>query len=119
MEVPLRTPRFGLAALPTVVGMTFANAGTLGAVSGQRNESIALLTARNAALQPVACLAYEVGVNDHEHTVFVMELWESEKAHQSSLDLPEVQAAIAAAMPLLSGSYGGFGFDVVGSPLRD
>jgi quinol monooxygenase YgiN len=101
-------------------GWTFANGGTLGAVSGKRDELIALLTARNAALQPVGCLAYEVGVNGNEpDTVFVMELWEGEKAHQSSLELPEVQAAIAAAMPLLSGSHGGFGFDVVGSPLRD
>jgi hypothetical protein len=49
--------------LTTVVGMTFANVGTLGAVSGKRDELIALLTARNAALQPVGCLAYEVGVN--------------------------------------------------------
>jgi len=100
--------------------MTFANVGTLGAVSGKRDELIALLTARNAALQPVGCLAYEVGANDNEpDTVFVMELWESEKAHQSSLELPEVQAAIAAAMPLLSGNNSGFGFDVIGSPLRD
>jgi quinol monooxygenase YgiN len=48
-----------------------------------------------------------------------MELWESEKAHQSSVELPGVQVAIAAAMPLLSGRNSGFGFDVVGSPLRD
>jgi quinol monooxygenase YgiN len=100
--------------------MTFANVGTLGAISGKRDELIALLTARNAALQPVGCLSYEVGVNDDEpDTVFVMELWESEKAHRSSLELSEVQAVIAAAMPLLSGNNDGFGFDVVGSPLRD
>ncbi|MCC6497927.1 MAG: antibiotic biosynthesis monooxygenase, partial [Propionibacteriaceae bacterium] len=37
----------------------------------------------------------------------------------ASLDLPEVQAAIAAARPLLSGEFGGFRFEVVGSPLRD
>ena len=75
--------------------------------------------ARDDALQAVGCLAYEVGVSDDEpDTVFVVELWESAHAHQASLALPEVKAAIAAARPLLSGSFGGFRFEVVGSPLR-
>ena len=66
------------------------------------------------------CLAYEVGVNDKEpDTVFVVELWESAEAHQASLALPEVRASIAAARPLLSGEFGGFRFDIVGSPLRE
>lgn len=52
-------------------------------------------------------------------TVFVAELWESAAAHRASLELPEVQAAIATARPLLSGEFGGLSFDVVGSPLRD
>ena len=88
--------------------MTFANVGTLGAVPGERDELVAHLTARNTALQQVGCLAYEVGVSDDEpDTVFVLELWESAEAHQSSLALPEVQAAITAARPLLSGAFGG------------
>ncbi len=100
--------------------MTFANVGTLGAAPGKRDELVAHLTARNTALQQVGCLAYEVGVSDDEpDTVFVVELWESAEAHQSSLALPEVQATIAAARPLLSGTFGGSRFDVVGSPLRD
>lgn len=100
--------------------MTFANVGTLGAVPGKRDELLAHLTARNPALQDAGCLAYEVGVSDDEpDTVLVVELWESADAHRSSLALPEVQAAIAAARPLLSGAFGGFRFDVVGSPLRD
>jgi hypothetical protein len=66
------------------------------------------------------CLAYEVGVSDDDpDTVFVVELWESAEAHQASLAVPEVQTAIAAARPLLSGAFGGFRFNVVGSPLRD
>lgn len=100
--------------------MTFVNAGTLGAVPGKRDELVTHLTRRNAALASVGCLAYEVGVHaDAPDTVFVMELWESAQAHQASLALPEVQASIAAARPLLSGEFGGFQFDVVGSPLRD
>lgn len=100
--------------------MTFANVGTLGAVSGKRDELVRHLTQRSETLQQIGCLAYEVGVNDDDpDTVFVLELWENEEAHQSSLALPEVQASITVARPLLSGTFGGFRFNVVGSPLRD
>ncbi|MFT2815553.1 putative quinol monooxygenase [Leifsonia sp. A12D58] len=100
--------------------MTFANAGTLGVIPGKRDELVAHLTQRSDALTQIGCLAYEVGVNDDDpDTVFVVELWESAEAHQASLALPEVQASIAAARPLLSGSFGGFHFNVVGSPLHD
>jgi len=99
--------------------MTFANAGTLGALPGKRDELVAHLTQYSDALRDIGCLAYEVGVNDeHPDTVFVVELWQSADAHRASLELPEVQASIAAARPLLSGEFGGFRFDVVGSPLR-
>jgi len=100
--------------------MVFANAGTLGAIQGKRDELVTHLTKRSNALTEMGCLAYEVGVNDGEpDTVFVIELWESAAAHQASLAAPDVQASIAAARPLLSGAFGGFRFDVVGSPLRD
>jgi quinol monooxygenase YgiN len=99
--------------------MTFANAGTLGVVPGKRDELVAHLTQRSGTLNQIGCLGYEVGVSDDDlDTVFVVELWESAEAHQASLALPEVQAAIAAARPLLSGAFGGFRFNVVGSPLR-
>ncbi|MBP2413400.1 quinol monooxygenase YgiN [Arthrobacter stackebrandtii] len=100
--------------------MTFASAGTLGVVPGRRGELLAHLTRRSDVLGQIGCLAYEVGVSDDDpDTVFVVELWESSDAHQASLTLPEVQASIAAAQPLLSGDFGGFRFNVVGSPLRD
>ena len=100
--------------------MVFANAGTLGAAPGQRDALVAHLTRRNPALAEVGCLAYEVGTNDDEpNTVYVVELWESADAHRASLSLPAVQALIAEARPLLSGAFGGFQFEVAGSPLRD
>jgi len=100
--------------------MTFANVGTLGSAPGRRDELVDLLTRRSDRLAEVGCLLYEVGVSDEQpDTVFVMELWESAEAHRASLALPDVQASIAAARPLLSGEFGGFRFDVVGSPLRD
>ena len=100
--------------------MVFANAGTLGAVQGKRDALVAHLTRRSSVLSEIGCLAYEVGTNDAEpDTVFVIELWENADAHRASLAQPEVQASIAEARPLLSGVFGGFRFEVAGSPLRD
>lgn len=100
--------------------MTFANVGTLGVQDGKRDALVEILIRRDQALADVGCLAYEVGTNDEDpNTVFVIELWTNAEAHKASLDLPEVQAAIAEARPLLSGEFGGFRFDVAGSPLRD
>ncbi|MBD7956278.1 antibiotic biosynthesis monooxygenase [Microbacterium sp. Sa4CUA7] len=100
--------------------MVFAHVGTLRTVAGKRDDLVALLIRRSDALDHVGCLLYEVGVNDHEpDTVYVVELWTNADAHRASLVLPEVQASIARARPLLTGELGGFDFDVVGSPLRD
>jgi quinol monooxygenase YgiN len=100
--------------------MTFANAGTLGAVPGKRDELVTHLVRRSDELARAGCLLYEVGVNDdHPDTVFVVELWTTAEAHRASLQVPGVQKAIAEARPLLSGDFGGFRFDVIGSPLRD
>ena len=100
--------------------MTFANVGSLGVQPGRRDEVVAILTRRSDDLADAGCLLYEVGVNDDEpDTVYVVELWESADAHRASLQLPSVKAAIAEAMPMLSGQMGGFRFDVLGSPLDD
>lgn len=98
--------------------MTFANVGHLGVTPGHRDELVALLTRSSAEMSEVGCLQYDVGVSeDQPDTVYVIERWTSAEAHRASLELPSVRAAIAEAMPLLSGEMGGFGFEVVGSPL--
>lgn len=100
--------------------MTFVNVGTLGAVHGKRDLLVEILTRRSFDLEAAGCLLYEVGTNDNEpDIVFVAELWTSAEAHQRSLQLESVQAAIQKARPLLSGEMGGYRFEVVGSPLRD
>lgn len=100
--------------------MVFANAGSLGTVPGARDALVAHLTGRSAVLAELGCRMYEVGVDDeYPDTVYVVELWESRAAHHASLSHPDVQASIAAARPWLTGEFGGFAFDVVGSPLRD
>ncbi len=99
--------------------MTFANVGTLGVHPGRRDELVAHLSRSSPHLAEVGCLLYEVGTHDdHPDTVFVIELWTSADAHRASLQQPEVQQAIAEARPLLTGEFGGFEFDVAGSPLR-
>ncbi len=100
--------------------MAFATTGTLGVSPGRRDELVAILTRRSPELAEAGCLLYEVGINDDApDTVFVTELWESAEAHAASLQLESVKAAIAEAMPLLSGEMDGTRFTVVGSPLRD
>ncbi|MDJ0459264.1 putative quinol monooxygenase [Arthrobacter sp. NQ7] len=99
--------------------MTFANVGLLGTKPGQRDALVAILVRPKPGMKEAGCLLYEVGINDDmPDTVFVSELWESADAHQASLQLESTRAAIAEAMPLLSGDMGGHRFAVVGSPLR-
>ena len=101
-------------------GFVNFNAGTLGALPGRRDELVAHLTRHSPVLADLGCLQYDVGVDDQQpDTVFVVERWTSAQAHRASLEQPEVQASIAEARPLLSGEFGGFRFEVVGSPLGD
>lgn len=100
--------------------MTFANTGTLGVKPGHRDAVVAILSRPNLGTDDIGCLLYEVGINDDQpDTVFVMELWETQEAHQASLQLHSVQGAIAEARPFLSGDMSGSRFTVVGSPLRN
>lgn len=117
-ELPFRE-EFGVAAVPHTISMTFASVGTLGTKPGQRDALVAILLRPKPELRESGCLLYEVGINDDvPDTVFVSELWESAEAHQASLHLDSTRAAIAEAMPLLSGQMGGHRFTVLGSPLR-
>ena len=100
--------------------MTFANIGFLGVKPGHRDAVVEILIRSNPELKAIGCVSYEVGINsDFPNTVFIAELWQSLEAHQESLGLPSVQAAIKEAMPFLSGEMSGNKFSIVGSPLRD
>lgn len=99
--------------------MTYINVGTLKAHPGKAAEVVEILTDPAADLGAHGCLNYDVGLDqDDPDTVLVAERWESADAHAASLGLPEVQAAIRRAMPLLTGEMGGWRFEVVGSPLE-
>lgn len=100
-------------------GMTFASIGSLETRPGRRDDVVAILTRPSPDLARVGCLLYEVGVDEAQpDTVFVVELWETAQAHRASLELESTRAAIAEAMPLLTGVMSGSRFEVVGSPLR-
>ena len=98
--------------------MTYANDGTLKAIAGKRDEVVAILLRPKPEMASIGCLAYDVGINDDSPcTVYVSELWTSKQAHADSLQLESVRVAIAEAMPMLTGEFGGHDFEVLGSPL--
>lgn len=50
------------------------------------------------------CISYVPALDAEDpDVVWVVELWESAEAHAASLQLPEVQAAIAEGRPLIVG----------------
>jgi quinol monooxygenase YgiN len=88
---------------------------TMKARPGRRDEVIALLLRDQSALADLGCHSYLVGRNDeHPDLVYVTELWESEQAHDASLLLESTKAAIAEAMPMLTGEFDANGFTVAG-----
>ncbi len=100
--------------------MTYAHTGSLGTQPGKRDAVIEILTRLNPDLVAAGCLLFEIGTKDDEpDTIFAIEIWESAEAHQASLQLPSVKAAIDEAVPLLSGQFESRDFTVVGSPLRN
>jgi quinol monooxygenase YgiN len=73
---------------------------------GRREEVVGILLGGVEGLGRVGCLQYTVAVDpEDEVTIRVTEVWESEEAHRASLELPETKAAIAGAMPLLTGEF--------------
>ena len=76
--------------------------GRMIAVSGEREKLINILL-EQAGNMP-GCLSYIVAedpANDDE--IWVTEVWESQAAHQASLGLPAVQAAIGRGRYLIDG----------------
>jgi quinol monooxygenase YgiN len=91
--------------------------GEITALPGRRDELAALLAGMGAM---PGCLSYIVAVDPARPDVlWVTEVWEDAAAHAASLQLPEVQAAIAAGRPLIAGfgqrvetePVGGIGID--------
>jgi len=74
----------------------------LKATAGDRDQLIQILLEGTQAMP--GCLQYVVSADAEEADgLWVTEVWETEAAHQDSLKLPRVQAAIAAGRPLIAG----------------
>ena len=81
--------------------------GSMKVKPGHRDEVVAILLRDVEGLRAAGCHAYVVAVPEgDEDLIWVNEVWESDAHHRASLDLPETKAAIAEALPLLTGEFG-------------
>ncbi|WP_250035027.1 putative quinol monooxygenase [Paractinoplanes maris] len=75
---------------------------------GHRDEVAAILTGGADGLRAAGCHLYLVGLAETDDvTIWVTEVWESKERHDASLRLPATRAAIARAMPMLTGEFTG------------
>jgi quinol monooxygenase YgiN len=86
---------------------------------GHRDEVVAALVGGAAGLKAAGCDLYVVGTSDSDKdgdkdTIWVSEVWVSKQAHDDSLQLAEVKAAIAKTMPLLTGEFTSQELDIAG-----
>ena len=90
--------------------------GKMRALPGKRDELIDLLLDTTGALP--GCLSYLIARDPADTTaIWVTEVWTDRESHKASLSMPEVQAAITRARPMIAGfefqietePVGGFG----------
>jgi quinol monooxygenase YgiN len=101
------------ALLPLLQGAAFAMEeidettlygviGQMKAAPGQRDALIALLAAGSQDMP--GNLAYLIAKDNADgDAVWITEIWTSAEAHLASLKLPQVQAVIAKARPIIAG----------------
>jgi quinol monooxygenase YgiN len=71
---------------------------------GCRDDVIGILLSGADGLRAAGCQLYAVCTAAGEADMtWVAEIWESAERHEASLQLPETKAAIAKAMPILTG----------------
>ena len=75
--------------------------GRIRAVAGKRAELAAVLVQDGSM---PGCLSYVVAEDPADtDALWVTEVWVDQAAHRASLQLPQVQAAIAKGRPLIAG----------------
>ncbi|HET6529023.1 MAG TPA: putative quinol monooxygenase [Actinoplanes sp.] len=86
--------------------MAYGYFGTMRTVPGHRDQVVRILLSSADGLRDVGCSVYSVSVPaDDPDLICVYEVWDTKASHDASLTLPEVRAAIAAAMPMLTGEF--------------
>ncbi|MGK6319292.1 putative quinol monooxygenase [Sphingomonas sp. DT-204] len=92
----------GRAAFAAGGGQMYGMIGKIAARPGQRAALLELLLQGSADMP--GCLSYIVAEDAKDpDSIWVTEAWDSEASHKASLQLPQVKAAISAAMPLIAG----------------
>ncbi|MEM7336896.1 MAG: putative quinol monooxygenase [Chloroflexota bacterium] len=76
--------------------------GQLKATAGNRDKLISILL--NGTQEMPGCKLYAISADSTDDiSIWITEFWDSEEAHQASLQLPSVQAAIAEGKPIIAG----------------
>lgn len=95
--------------------MRYGYLGTMRTRPGGRDEVVRILLSGQDGLRAAGCELYVVGTSETDpDLVWVQEVWRSAEHHKASLELPATRAAIAEAMPLLTGEFHAQEIDVVG-----
>jgi quinol monooxygenase YgiN len=72
----------------------------------RRDEVVEILLSGAEGLRTAGCHLYAVCTDPADaDVIWVTEIWDSADKHDASLQLPETRAAIATAMPLLTGEF--------------
>jgi quinol monooxygenase YgiN len=80
--------------------------GTMRTRPGRRDEVVRILLSGQEGLRAAGCELYLVGTSEQDpDLIWVQEVWASKAHHDASLELPETKAAIASAMPALTGEF--------------
>jgi quinol monooxygenase YgiN len=86
--------------------MRYGYIGSMRTKPGRRDEVVGILLLGADNLRAIGCELYAVCTDPADADVIcVTEIWDSAEHHDSSLQLPDVKAAIAAAMPMLTGEF--------------
>lgn len=76
--------------------------GKMRARPGKRDELLHILLGSTGAMP--GCLSYVIARDPTDaDALWITEVWDTQENHKASLSLPEVQAAIALAKPLIAG----------------
>ena len=76
--------------------------GKMMAAPGQRDALIDILLEGTERMP--GCLSYIIARDPADaNAIWITEVWDSEASHKASLSLPEVQAAITRARPMITG----------------
>lgn len=86
--------------------MRYGYIGSMRVRDGCRDDVISILLSGADGLRAAGCQLYAVCTAPGDaDIIWVTEIWESAERHEASLQLPETKAAIATAMPMLTGEF--------------